>query len=106
MVATRNDGAGSDSAAAELDRIRTDMDVLDGRLIELIAERLQLARVAEGVKRRAGLPVLDPAREALVVRRAATLAREAGVPEEEARSIFWQLVGLCRREQIAGHREQ
>ncbi len=44
--------------------------------------------------------MLDPPREAAIVRRAAALAREAGVDGEEVRALFWQLVGLCRRAQL------
>ena len=54
------------------------------------------------VKRELGLPVLDPAREAAVVRRAGSLAREAGLPDEDVRYLFWHLVGLCRRAQLEG----
>jgi chorismate mutase len=43
--------------------------------------------------------VLDPAREAAVVRRSAERARDAGLDEEAVREIFWRLVGLSRRTQ-------
>ncbi|MBX6366066.1 MAG: chorismate mutase, partial [Gemmatimonadetes bacterium] len=49
--------------------------------------------------RAAGLPTLDPAREAAVVRRAGALAREHGLEAEAVRGIFWHLIGLSRRAQ-------
>jgi chorismate mutase len=52
------------------------------------------------VKRKAGLPTLDPPREAAVVRRAGALAREAGLDDEDVRYIFWHLIGLSRRMQM------
>jgi chorismate mutase len=44
--------------------------------------------------------VLDPAREAAVVRRAGTVARDAGLEDEDVRYIFWHLIGLSRRAQM------
>ncbi len=57
---------------SELDRLRADIERID-------------------------LPTLDPGQEAAVVRRAAALAREGGLPEEAVRDLFWHLVGLTRR---------
>lgn len=53
-------------------------------------ERLDLREAA-------GLPTLDPEREAVVVRRAGALAREVGLDAEDVRYLFWHLVGLSRR---------
>src|SRR5207249_4517022 len=56
-----------------------------------------LVPCAAVAKRAAGLPTLDPAQEAAVIRRAAALARDAGLPEEDLRDVFWHVVGLTRR---------
>ena len=69
-------------------------------LIDLIARRVDLARRVGAAKRQAGLPTLDPAREAAVVRRAGALAREANLDDEDVRYIFWHLIGLSRRMQM------
>ena len=45
------------------------------------------------------MKTLDPAREAVVVRRAGELAREAGLDDEVVRRIFWQLIALSRNAQ-------
>jgi chorismate mutase len=84
----------------ELERVRGEIERIDRALLELIAERVRLARRTGAAKRASGLPILDPAREVFVVRRAGTLAREVGVDEEEVRGIFWHLVGLSRRAQM------
>jgi chorismate mutase len=85
---------------AELAEIRQEIERIDRALIELIAERVQLARRIGAVKKAAGLPTLDPPREAAVVRRAGALAREAGLEDEDVRYIFWHLIGLSRRTQL------
>ena len=90
----------SETALAELIEIRDEIERIDRSLIELIAERVRLARRVGVVKRTAGLPTLDPAREAAVVRRAGAVAREVGLDDEDVRYIFWHLIGLSRRMQM------
>jgi prephenate dehydrogenase len=82
--------------------LRERIEQIDRELIGLIAERVRLAREVGVAKRELGAPTLDPAREAMVVRRAGELAREAGVGDEDVRYIFWHLIGLSRRAQMEG----
>jgi len=51
--------------------------------------------------RAAGQPVTDPAREAAVVTRASVLARTAGLPEDEIRALYWKLLAISRKAQLA-----
>ena len=95
-------GAGADPGAhAELLRCRTEIERVDRELVALLAERIELARAVGRAKRAAGLPTLDPAREAAVLRRTSLLAREVGVAEEEVREIFWHVMAMARRVQLA-----
>jgi chorismate mutase len=94
------DSTPSGDAMAELAHIREEIEKIDRSLISLIAERVKLARRVGAVKRAAGLPTLDPPREAAVVRRAGALARDAGLDDEDVRYIFWHLIGLSRRIQM------
>lgn len=87
-------------AAEALARLRGEIEQLDRRLVGLIAERVELARQVGPLKQALGMPILDPPREAAIVRRAGELAREAGLGDEDVRYIFWHLVGLCRRVQL------
>jgi len=89
-------------AGERLRAIRERIEQVDREIIGLIGERVQLAREVGAAKRELGAPTLDPAREALVVRRAGELAREAGVGDEDVRYIFWHLIGLSRRAQMEG----
>ena len=88
--------------ADELGQIRRDIEAIDRKLVELLAERLELGRRTGEIKREAGRPILDAAREAEVIRRAVTAARGLGVPQEATREIFWHIVGMSRREQEGG----
>src|SRR5215218_629298 len=87
------------AAGERLLAIRQRIEQVDREIVGLIAERVRLAREVGAAKRELGVPTLDPAREALVVRRAGERAREAGVGDEDVRYIFWHLIGLSRRAQ-------
>ncbi len=43
---------------------------------------------------------MDPMREAAVVSRVAALSREAGLPEDEMRSLYWRLLAVSRGVQV------
>ncbi len=86
--------------AAAIESLRTRIERTDDALLALLQRRMALARGIGRAKLVAGLPVLDPAREARVVRRVAIRARELGMPAEEVRSLFWSVIALCRSEQI------
>ena len=90
----------SASTQAELSRLRDEIEGVDRAMIELIAKRVGLARAVGVAKRAAGLPTLDPAREAAVIRQAAVLAREAKLVDDDVRQIFWHIIGLSRRAQL------
>jgi len=89
-----------DTTTEQLEQVRRRLDQLDDRLVDLIARRAELARSLGRAKRDAGLPIVDFAREAAVVRRAATHARHKGLPEEDVRDIFWDLIAVARRVQM------
>lgn len=83
----------------ELERLRSEIEQVDEELVRLIARRIEIARSIGATKRAAGLPTLDPAREARLLRRIGALAREAGLEPEELRAVFWQLISMTRRAQ-------
>ena len=89
-------------ALAELAQCRGEIEDLDRRLIGLLADRVALGKRTAALKTAAGLPILDPQREAEVIRRAVVTAREHDLPVEAVREVFWHVVGLSRRAQEAG----
>lgn len=82
-----------------LDELRRRIEQLDAELVRLIGERRELVLEIGRVKAALGLPVLDPTREAAVVRRAAALAREAGGDEEMVRDVIWRIMASARDQQ-------
>ena len=92
----------ADEARAELESLRAEIVEADRQLVDLIARRLRAARQIGTLKDSLGLPVMDPAREAEVVRRAAAGARERGADPELVRSVLWQIIEHARRAQETG----
>jgi Chorismate mutase len=88
-----------DDALPELASCRARIGEVDSDIVALLAERVALAKRTSALKRAASLPLLDPRREAEVIRRAGELAREHGLDAEPVRQIFWQIIGLSRRAQ-------
>jgi len=94
----------ADAAAAResLARARREIEEIDRELIALLGRRVERSKEIGTLKRIAGMPTLDPAREAEVIRRAASVAREHGLADEKVRDIFWHIIGLSRTAQTEG----
>jgi len=88
---------------ARLDALRTEIEAVDAELVAILARRLQLATEIGRVKGELNLPIMDPGREAEVVRRAASLARDSGVDPELARDVFWRVIAQAR---VVQHRPE
>jgi chorismate mutase len=86
-------------AVRELARLREEIEHVDRQIIDLIVQRARLGHDAGIAKRIAGLPLLDPVREARVMETAAEQARQAGVPDAEVRQIFRLLIAIARHSQ-------
>jgi chorismate mutase len=84
---------------AELARGRAEIERVDKAIITLLAERVAIGRRIGELKRAAGLPVLNPSREAEVIRAVANMARTVELPVESVREIFWRVVALSRQAQ-------
>ena len=86
-------------ALRELETLRERISEVDERLIRTIGERRDLVLSIGRIKAILDLPVMDPAREAKVVRSAAVRARELGVDEEMTRDVIWRIIASARATQ-------
>jgi chorismate mutase / prephenate dehydratase len=91
-----------EAETVELAAIRAEIERVDEAIVFLIDERLRLARRVGELKRTVGMGVLDPSREATVVRRAGALARDRGLDDEAVRDVFWRLIEMARSAQGSG----
>ena len=87
------------AARAALETLRERILELDNEIIRLIGERRTVAIEIGRAKQELDLPVLDPAREARVVRRVAERAREVGVDPELARDVIRRIISGARQAQ-------
>jgi len=87
------------AGSQDLATLRARIDDVDRELLEALSRRAELAREVSRMKRAGGLPSLDPAREAAIVRRAVGRARELHIPDEEVRDLTWRTLALCRQAQ-------
>jgi chorismate mutase len=94
-----NAGSEAEDARSELESLREHISDVDERLIRIIGERRDLVLSIGRIKDILDLPVMDPAREATVVRRAAVRARELGVDEEMTRDVIWRIIASARATQ-------
>jgi chorismate mutase/prephenate dehydratase len=83
-------------AEQRLAEIRAAIDAIDGRLLELLAERAQLGVDAGAAKAELGRPVRDPAREAALLERIAAHGA-APLSAEDLRAIWELLMAATRR---------
>ena len=79
-----------------LEALRVQIRAADRELVALIGRRRDLVIEIGAAKEELGLPILDPAQEAKVVRRAAALARELKVDEELTRDVIWRIIASAR----------
>lgn len=89
---------------ATLAALRERIDQVDHALVSALAARYRLAEEVGILKGGSGLAVLDPAREAEIVRRAGEAARAEGLPEEGVRQLFWAVLDYCREGVRGRHR--
>jgi isochorismate pyruvate lyase len=72
--------------------LRQEIDVVDEKLIKLLAERQRLVEAIIAVKQREGLPARIPARVDYVIDRARVLARAHHLDPALAESIWTEMV--------------
>ena len=93
------DSSHSEQSSRELDKCRAEIAEIDSQLIELLRKRVDIARQTGVLKREMRLPILDPKREAAVIRRVVEEARVRGLDEELIREILGHVLGLSSNAQ-------
>lgn len=83
-----------------LESCRADLDSVDEELIQLFARRLELGLRAARIKREAGMPVVDTAREEKVIAQARSWAAKAGLSQDEVAEIVGRIVTLSAGAQL------
>jgi chorismate mutase len=93
--------AGPDTAAAELEQLRTQLDALDYLLLDTVRDRIRCCvRIAEA-KRRNGVAMMQPQRIVIVQQRAASYGAEHGIDSEFLRRLYNLIIDeTCRVEDI------
>lgn len=80
----------------EIGSLREQIDAIDRRLLELLAERLAVVHKVGDQKRKKGLAVYDPTREEALLLSLVERA-PASLDEQAVRIIFQAIVGQSRR---------
>jgi chorismate mutase len=82
--------------APELEALRRSIDDLDGRILQLIAERVRVVLAVGEYKRRNNIAVYDPERERRMLDRLCSQAPHP-LDAETVRRIFERLIDESRR---------
>lgn len=84
-----------------LDALRRDIDALDARVVDLLAERQRLVEKVAAWKRSHNLPVYHPAREEDLISRRRAQAQGAGLDPDLLEDLFRRLLRQSRVAQSA-----
>ncbi|HEX3480438.1 MAG TPA: chorismate mutase [Kofleriaceae bacterium] len=83
----------------ELDAFRSQLDELDAELVALVARRLQICDQVAALKRRNGIPMMQPGRVEQVKWRAIARGAELGLSEPFVEQLYALIIAeACRRE--------
>lgn len=84
-----------------IDDQRQELDQIDDRILQLLAERMDLARTVASAKKIDGSRLRDRKREAALLARLQQGARDAGLPVDAVTRVFQEILNLSFHEQIA-----
>jgi chorismate mutase/prephenate dehydratase len=84
-----------------LEKLREDIDGIDGRILSLLCERQEIASEIGRWKRSLGIEIFDPAREQEVLRRLMS-GNQGPLSPDSVRSIFSEIISASRSVQQTG----
>ena len=79
----------------ELDKLRQEIDRVDGAIVPLLLERFEIVRRIGAVKKEAGLPVYNAAREEAVLAKVSDLAPDEATANA-LRLVYTQLMAAAK----------
>ncbi len=79
----------------EMAGLRKEINRLNGEIFDRLAERVAVAREIAGVKRRHGKPIVDAARERVVLDHARGQAAERGLDPDGVERVYRAIIDLC-----------
>jgi chorismate mutase len=85
----------------ELEALRAKLDRIDESLLNGLRDRLACSVEMADVRRRIGMPGLDPGRAGVIQRRTARFAAENGIDEDFLRRVYHLIMEESRRLQDA-----
>ncbi len=88
-----------DDSDEELTRIRQAIEALDRSLLALLRERQLLGQQAARAKIAAAVPLRDPVREAVVLRRARETAAELGLDAHQSERLYRLIIDMSVSQQ-------
>ena len=87
------------SIKEDIGGLRERIDTVDQRILNLVAERIKVAKKLGNVKRSQNTDIIDRKREIDVVRNWLKISKEIGLDNSAARKMAESLIELCRRVQ-------
>jgi len=85
------------SYTEDMGPLRDEINRLNEEILEKIRERVRVALRIGEVKKRHGMPVVDRAREEIVLNQVESLAADRGLNPEGVRRVFREIIALCVR---------
>tara|TARA_A100001037_G_scaffold304138_1_gene340019 strand:- start:24364 stop:24630 length:267 start_codon:yes stop_codon:yes gene_type:complete len=82
-----------------LEEMRSKIEEIDEKIMELIAERMDIAILIANIKERDGLPITDKNQEKKVMQRVSENAEIFGMDKEGVEKIFQMLIELNKNKQ-------
>jgi chorismate mutase len=79
----------------EMSELRKEINRLNGEILDRLAERVGVASAIAEVKRRHGKPIVDAARERVVLDQIRAQAAELGLDPEGVGRIYRAIIDLC-----------
>ncbi|WP_431780377.1 4-amino-4-deoxychorismate mutase CmlD [Streptomyces chumphonensis] len=90
----------------ELQLLRTELDALDGTLLDTVRRRIDCGVRIAGYKSRHGVPMMQPGRVNLVMERAARYAADHGLDETFLVRLYDTIITeMCRVEDLVMSRQ-